>query len=103
MDLLRVNHYGQLQYMVQEFCKNAKFPFTGDDPNFLYEMDIEYTCPALQQYVTDDAREVLEENEFLITIDFKSVFDPVVERILRMIHSQLDNSREKCALMFLVG
>src|SRR2546429_5067066 len=28
IDLLKENHYGQLQYMVQEFCENAKLPFT---------------------------------------------------------------------------
>src|SRR3954453_16939061 len=70
MNLLRNNHYGQLQYMVQEFCERAKLPFTGDDPNFLYEMDIEDVSPVLQQYVNDNVRNALEEDEWVIAIDF---------------------------------
>ncbi|PKY50240.1 hypothetical protein RhiirA4_406271 [Rhizophagus irregularis] len=31
IDLLEDNHYGQMQYMIQEFCLNAKIPFTGDN------------------------------------------------------------------------
>src|SRR6266540_3623380 len=50
--------------------------------------------------------ETLEETEWLIKLDLKTVksmFDPTVERILRMIDAQLDNSRETCSAMFLVG
>ncbi|CAI2174181.1 6284_t:CDS:2 [Funneliformis geosporum] len=106
IDLLEENHYGQMQYMIQEFCKNAKLPFTGEDLNFNYEMDLEEVSPVLLQYVTGDINEALEEAEWLIKLDFetiKSMFDPIVERILRMISAQLDNSREKCSAMFLVG
>ncbi|CAG8562945.1 7176_t:CDS:2 [Rhizophagus irregularis] len=42
IDLLRDKHYGQMQYMVQEFCRDAKMPFTGEESEFKsYEMDIE--------------------------------------------------------------
>jgi len=40
IDLLSDKHYGQLQYLVQEFCQNVKLPFTGNEPNFRYEMDL---------------------------------------------------------------
>src|ERR1044072_8068471 len=84
-DLLKRNHYGQMQYMVHIFCQRVKEPFTGD-VQFSYEMDIDEVCPALKQYVSGEVIEVLEENDWIIELDFhtiKSMFDPVVERILR--------------------
>src|ERR1051325_8428593 len=107
MDLLRDNNYGQMQYLVQQFCKYGKIPFTGEDPSFLYELDIQDTVPTLKEYVSDDnIRETLEENEWVIEIDFetmKSIFEPVVQKILRLIKAQLDSTQETCSAMFLVG
>jgi hypothetical protein len=42
----------------------------------------------------------------LIEIDYenvKAIFDPVVNRIIKLIYSQLSNTREECSAMFLVG
>ncbi|RIA82729.1 hypothetical protein C1645_809500 [Glomus cerebriforme] len=107
MDLLREKHYGQMQYLIQNFGKCGKIPFTGDDPDFSYELDIQETIPILKQYITnDDVRETLEEDEWVIEIDFenmKSIFEPVVQKILCLINSQLDNNKENCSAMFLVG
>jgi len=106
MDSLRDNNYGQMQYLIQQFCKFGKIPFTGDDPDFLYELDIQDTVPILKQYVTDDIRETLEGNEWVIEIDFesmKSIFEPVVQKILHLIKTQLNKTRETCSAMFLVG
>ncbi len=107
MDLLRDNNYGQMQYMIQQFCKDGKIPFTGEDPDFLYELDIQDTVPILKQYVTDDKiRETLEDEEWVIEINFESmkkIFEPVVKKILDMIKRQLDNSQETCSAIFLVG
>ena len=47
IDLLIENHYGQFQYLVQEFCNRVKIPFTGNDSNFLYQIDLEEVCPVL--------------------------------------------------------
>ncbi|CAB4437275.1 unnamed protein product [Rhizophagus irregularis] len=107
MDLLRDNDYGQMQYLIQQFCRNCKIPFSGDDPDFSYELDIQEAVPILKQYVTDDdIRKTLEEVEWVIDIDFeimKSIFEPVVQRILHLIKAQLDNAQETCSAMFLVG
>ncbi|CAB4375322.1 unnamed protein product [Rhizophagus irregularis] len=107
MDLLRDNNYGQMQYLVQQFCENGKILFTGDDPDFLYELDIRETVPTLEQYVIDDAiRKTLDNDEWIIEIDFKtmeSIFNPVVQKILQLIKTQLDNAHETCSAMFLVG
>ncbi len=107
MDLLRDNNYGQMQYMIQQFCKDGKIPFTGEDPDFLYELDIQDTVPILKQYVTDDKiRETLEDEEWVIEINFESmkkIFEPVVKKILDIIEKQLENTQETCSAMFLVG
>ncbi|RIA91787.1 hypothetical protein C1645_766521 [Glomus cerebriforme] len=109
MNLLRNNFYGQMQYMVQEFCQHVKFEFTGDDTTFGYKMDLTEVSPVLLQYVNDEVKQQMEEVEWLIELDYKkikSMFDPVIERILRMIRVQLDNCHEKgskCSAMLLVG
>ncbi|GBB95726.1 hypothetical protein RclHR1_00260031 [Rhizophagus clarus] len=104
---LRDKHYGQMQYMIQEFCLNAKIPFTGDKSEFTsYEMDIEDVVPVVMQYVTEEVQEKMEETDWLIEFgydDIKSMFDPIVGRIIKMIQIQLDNNREVCSAMFLVG
>ncbi|RIA82723.1 hypothetical protein C1645_809496 [Glomus cerebriforme] len=107
MELLKDNNYGQMQYLIQQFCKFGKIPFTGDDPDFLYELDIQDTIPILKQHINnDDIRKTLEEDEWVIEIDFesmKTIFEPVVQKILCLIEAQLDNTQETCSAMFLVG
>ncbi|RIA87528.1 hypothetical protein C1645_284817 [Glomus cerebriforme] len=106
IDQLSENHYKQLQYMVQNFCRQAKFLFTGDDKKFHYELDILDTARDLQQYVIGEAEELMEEKQWLIDIKYneiKSMFDPMVERILKLIDVQLENCGNECTIMFLVG
>src|SRR6266498_1605592 len=74
MELLRNNNYGQMQYLTQQFCKCGKIPFTGDDPDFVYELDIQDTIPILKQYVTDvNIRKTLDDDEWVIEIDFEKI------------------------------
>ncbi|CAG8709902.1 16751_t:CDS:2 [Racocetra persica] len=106
LNILEKSHYGQMQYMVQEFCKNVKFLFDGKDPNFSYDLDLGEVCPVIKQYVTGDAKNRLEENDWIVELDYmnvKNMFDPVVNRIINMIKIQLDNSNDKCSMLFLVG
>src|SRR4051812_33901357 len=82
---LKGNNYKQLQYMVQKFCRHAKLPFTGEDKNFHYELDILDTARELQQYVTGSFKNSMDKNEWIIDInydDIKSMFDPIVDRII---------------------
>ncbi|CAG8562891.1 uncharacterized protein OCT59_009882 [Rhizophagus irregularis] len=69
-------------------------------------MDIEDVVPVVMQYVTEEVQEKMEENDWVIEFgydDIKSMFDSVVGRIIKMIHMQLDNNRETCSAMLLVG
>jgi hypothetical protein len=34
---------------------------------------------------------------------FKSMFDPVIGKIIRLIHGKLSSSKDKCSAIFLVG
>ncbi|RIA87535.1 hypothetical protein C1645_807261 [Glomus cerebriforme] len=103
IDKLIENHYGQYQIIIQEFCQSAKNLFTGDK-GFLYELDIEDS--PLPGYVSKETREIMKKNEWIIYIkydDIKKMFDPIIERIIRLINIQLSNHRKICSAMFLVG
>ncbi|RIA97901.1 hypothetical protein C1645_801496 [Glomus cerebriforme] len=107
INLLRENNYGQMQYMIQQFCQKLKFHFTGNQNDFdSFEFDIEEICPILKQYCEDYIKEKMEENDWIIDINFedlKSMFDPVVGKIIRLIRGQLNSSKDKCSAIFLVG
>ncbi|RIA88409.1 hypothetical protein C1645_826382 [Glomus cerebriforme] len=76
-------HYKQMQYMIQEFNRHAKLLFTGDKSGFTnYELDIEDVAPVVMGYVTKDVQRKMEEIDWMI------------ERIIKMIQVQLDNTRE---------
>ncbi|CAG8592287.1 15175_t:CDS:2 [Acaulospora morrowiae] len=102
----KASHYGQLQNLVQEFCRNVKLTFTGvlnDYKNI--EIDLEEICPALKQYVEGIKRTQMEKDEWIIELDFesvKSMFDPIIGKIIRLIRAQLNESGSLPA-MFLVG
>ncbi|CAG8509997.1 2980_t:CDS:2 [Diversispora eburnea] len=104
--ILEEQHYGQMQYMIQEFCKRVKFHFSGIQKDFRpYELDLEDVCPAIKQCVSGSYKEKLEDDEWIIDLDFetvKSLFDPMIGRIIRLISGQLNNS-DGCSVMFLVG
>ncbi|RIB00075.1 hypothetical protein C2G38_2235751 [Gigaspora rosea] len=104
---LKDNHYGEMQYLVQQFCSRVKFSFDGNPNEYTpKELDIERICPALMQYVTGQAKEQMEESEWLIELDFQTVkemFDPVVKKIIDMIQRHCVSTERRCAAMFLVG
>ncbi|CAJ0755622.1 14735_t:CDS:2 [Entrophospora sp. SA101] len=107
MKKLKENNYGQLQYLVQYFCNRVKFTFSGNPNGFTTkEIDIEKVCPALMKYVTGNARDQMEEAEWLIELEFqviKDMFDPVVNKIIELIRRQLGQMERRCMAMFLVG
>ncbi len=101
---MKKNHYGQLQYIVQQFCRNAKFPFAGEK-DVPYEIDLD-EIPVMKIYIKEEKRNLLEKSAWLIEINFeqiKAMFDPVIERIIGLIKKQLDQNKKKCLTMFLVG
>ncbi|CAG8703407.1 12099_t:CDS:2 [Dentiscutata erythropus] len=106
LKLLRENHYSQYQYMIQEFCRLVKTVFTGDLEKFrTFELDLNEFCPAIKQYIRGTQRDQLEDEEWIIDLDFyavKSMFDPVINQIVNLISYQLHNVND-CAAIYLVG
>ncbi|KAF0553696.1 actin-like ATPase domain-containing protein [Gigaspora margarita] len=109
VNLFYENHYGHLQYMMQEFCRRVKLPFTGNRIDFkTCEFDIEKLCPVLKQYVTGTPKIKLEDDDWIIDLKFedvKAMFDPVIGKIIRLINGQLNTRVDSgtCAVIFLVG
>ncbi|GBC01540.1 hypothetical protein RclHR1_04220008 [Rhizophagus clarus] len=106
MKMLKEKHYGQVNYMVQQFCSQIKIQFTGEKSDFeTIEWDIDRNCPALKKYVTGSEKDQLSEDEWVIELNFrtvKSFFDPVISKILDLIEQQLENCSDY-SVMFLVG
>ncbi|RIB26528.1 hypothetical protein C2G38_2138261 [Gigaspora rosea] len=105
--MLKANNYNQVNYMVHKFfCPEVKIPFSGKEDDFkIIEFDIEKKCPALIQYINDPERYQLEDDEWIVDLDFatvKSFFDPVIKKIINLITLQLSNCSD-CSLLFLVG
>ncbi|RGB22594.1 hypothetical protein C1646_49898 [Rhizophagus diaphanus] len=106
IDQLKENNYGQLQYMVEVFRQYIMEPFTGDNVEFQYELDIEDNAPALLQYVSEETREIMEEIDWVIEIkynDVKKMINTLIDRIIRLIYIQLSNNKENCSTIFLTG
>ncbi|CAG8637376.1 13731_t:CDS:2, partial [Racocetra fulgida] len=107
MKKLKENHYEQMQYLIQQFCSRVKLSFNGNPNVYITkELDIERICPSLMQYVIGQAREQMEEAEWLIYLDFKTVkdmFDSVVKKIIDLIQRHLASTQCRYVAMFLVG
>ncbi|GBB98870.1 hypothetical protein RclHR1_03350001 [Rhizophagus clarus] len=106
IDLLKENNYNQFQYVVEDFRQRAIEPFTGDNLEFSYTLDIEDNIPALLQYISKETRKIMEEYDWSIDIkynDIKKMFDTVADRIIRLMHIQLSNNKENCSTIFLTG
>ncbi|CAB5390954.1 unnamed protein product [Rhizophagus irregularis] len=105
VDLLRENNYSQ--YIIQEFCRRVKFPFTGRKKDFNpYNLDLEELCPVIKQYVTGSELDEMEEEEWTIELKFedvKEMFDPVIKKILDLINDHLNENNDDISAMLLVG
>ena len=106
MDMLKKNNYNQVNYLVQQFCFHVKIPFTNEKSDFeTFELDIDRKCPALKKYVTGSEKKKLSNDDWIIDINFETVkgfFDPVIDKILKLIEQQLKKCPD-CSIMFLVG
>ncbi|RIA91788.1 hypothetical protein C1645_766525 [Glomus cerebriforme] len=109
IDLLKTSHYSTLQYIVQDFCTNAKILFTGQEEDFQsYYLNLDEYEP-IKPYIDGKERKELEKDEWMIEAkfdDIKKMFDPVIERIFILIRGQLEQLKKrekKSSIMLLVG
>ncbi|PKC12224.1 actin-like ATPase domain-containing protein [Rhizophagus irregularis] len=103
---LKKDHYGLLQYIVQEFCRRVKFQFSGQQSDFQpFDIDLD-EYKLIKQYVTGEEKNRMEESDWFIEIEFeeiKAMFDPVIGRIIRLIRGQLEKNDKKCSALMLTG
>ena len=69
-------------------------------------MDLEELCPEVKQYVTGIERDLMDQDDWIIDIEFdtvKEMFDKVIEQILELIEEQLNMAPKEVKAMFLVG
>ncbi|CAI2174174.1 6280_t:CDS:2 [Funneliformis geosporum] len=99
-------HYHQLQYMVQEFCRQVKIKFTGIKSEFVpVNLELDELCPVLEKYCKGEYLNRMEQDDWSIRLNFedvKAMFDPVIERIIRLINNQL-RSNNNCSALIMVG
>ncbi|RHZ72284.1 hypothetical protein Glove_243g81 [Diversispora epigaea] len=111
IDNLRENRYTNLQYLVQEFSDHAKIPFTGQSESFeTFNIDLEYEYKVIKEYIEDEKKKgELDEKEWMIEVKFddvKKMFDPIIERIFKLIRGQLEQLKrcnKKVSVILLVG
>ncbi|CAG8557271.1 14741_t:CDS:2 [Acaulospora morrowiae] len=102
------NHYEKMQCLIQEFfCEKVKYRFNGEKNKWrVVKLDLQRECPDLIECVEGRKRSEMEDDGWIIKLDFnavKDMFDPVINKILELISEQLNSSQEKCSVIFLVG
>ncbi|CAB5390973.1 unnamed protein product [Rhizophagus irregularis] len=71
---VRENHYGHLQYVVQEFVRLVKMKFTGDSSQFEDpELDLDEICHVMKQYCKKEYFDKMEEVDWKIYLKFDDV------------------------------
>ncbi|CAB4415779.1 unnamed protein product [Rhizophagus irregularis] len=94
LEKLKQCEYGQVQCLIKQFFSTRiRFKFNEDRECFrTYKLNLQQYCPDLQEYVTGEFKEQMEEAGWIIKLDFESVkrmFDPVVDRIIKLIDDQV--------------
>ncbi|PKC63052.1 hypothetical protein RhiirA1_538040 [Rhizophagus irregularis] len=104
INLVKENHYDQLQYMLKEFYRKVKMDFTGIQSEFHpIDLELDELCPALIQYCDEKYLDNMRKVEWNIKLkfeDIKSMFDPIIEKILKLIDRSNNNN---CNLLLLIG
>ncbi|KAG9298803.1 hypothetical protein G9A89_015824 [Geosiphon pyriformis] len=109
MEKVKTENYGQLQYLVQKFfCPRVKHLFDGVRSTFRnIELDIEQYCPILLDCVDENTSKEMIAEDWTMELDFDSIkemFDPVINKIIKLISDQITDATQKKPLaMFLVG
>ncbi|RHZ69020.1 hypothetical protein Glove_291g45 [Diversispora epigaea] len=88
------------QLLIQKFCDQIKFPFSGEDPDSDHEVDLS----EFRKYFPKIPE--MDESDWVVILKYdtlKEMFDKYVDKIIQMIHLQLRDSGDKCSTIFLVG
>ncbi|CAB5126864.1 unnamed protein product [Rhizophagus irregularis] len=102
IELLEKDHYNILQYMVQEFCKEVKIPFTGQKSRH------EIVLKNYQSIIEEARKQGFLKESDSIWVEFNDVramFDPLINKIIELIKGQLAQqpNKESSAIMLVGG
>ncbi|PKK61471.1 hypothetical protein RhiirC2_791753 [Rhizophagus irregularis] len=97
LEKLKQCEYGQVQCLIKQFFSTRiRFKFNEDRECFrTCKLNLQQYCPDIQEYVTGEFKEQMEEAGWIIKLDFESVkrmFDPVVDRIIKLIDGEFSKS-----------
>ncbi|PKC69853.1 hypothetical protein RhiirA1_415105 [Rhizophagus irregularis] len=100
IELLEKDHYNILQYMVQEFCKEVKIPFTGQKSRH------EIVLKNYQSIIEEARKQGFLKESDSIWVEFNDVramFDPLINKIIELIKGQLAQqpNKESSAIMLI--
>ncbi|CAG8602080.1 11260_t:CDS:2 [Funneliformis mosseae] len=106
IELIKKNHKSFIQYMVQEFCRRVKIPFTGRKVDFKdYKIELD-DYPWIKDIIEGEEKRSLRNNDWSITVrfnDVKKMFDPIINEIIDLIRDQLEKDHAKCSAIMFVG
>ncbi|CAG8666495.1 139_t:CDS:2 [Rhizophagus irregularis] len=107
INLFSKRHKPQLQYLQSVFEREFLIPFTGDQSKFtISSLDLEEYCSDLMQYCKGKYRDNMIKNEWVIELkldDVKAMLDPIIEKIIQLIYSQLNLCNNDCFALIFVG
>ena len=104
---LKEQHDGQLQYLLLYFFDQLKTHFTGNAETYTpLGLDLKEFCPAVCNHIRTDLRLFLEEDDWMLYIqyeDVKSFFDSVIKKLCHEISTYVLWDRSPQKVLFLVG
>ncbi|CAG8666481.1 138_t:CDS:10 [Rhizophagus irregularis] len=106
VSLLRKHQPQQLQYL-QSAIKSFLTEFTGtQSESSLIEFDLKEHCPSITEYCEGEYHDNMVRDDWRIKLEFedvKAMVDPVIERTIQLIDSQLHLRNNDCFALSLVG
>ncbi|CAB4480581.1 unnamed protein product [Rhizophagus irregularis] len=106
VSLLRKHQPQQLQHL-QSAIKSFLTEFTGtQSESSLIEFDLKEHCPSITEYCEGEYHDNMVRDDWRIKLEFddvKAMVDPVIERTIQLIDSQLHLRNNECFALSLVG
>ncbi|RGB29467.1 hypothetical protein C1646_713506 [Rhizophagus diaphanus] len=107
INYVKENRPDQIQYMVQVFFRLYKINFTGIQSEFnTVKFDSKAHRTALALYCNEECHNNKKGIEWSFELkfeDIKAIFDPIIDKIIQLIDSQLRLCDDNCFALSLVG
>ncbi|PKC00234.1 hypothetical protein RhiirA5_459488 [Rhizophagus irregularis] len=101
IDLLIEVKYQEFQSLVRFFSRQLYSSLGRNAESF--DIIVKEYAPSLERYVSKNERKYISRTINFMPNNIKNLLNPIIDRIIRLIHIQISNSRETCSGIFLVG